>query len=74
MPTDGYRRSPATVAMFLSGLQFPATRDDVMLCAEDEYTPQEILDILEQIPDRNYSNMADVVSAISVPQTLMHQD
>ena len=73
MPRNNLRRSPYTVALLLKGLKFPASRDDVMVFAEEEYTPQEIIDILEQIPDRNYLNMSEVVSAISLTQTTTYQ-
>jgi predicted secreted protein len=57
-------RSPANITHFLDGLDFPATKDELIDHAEDNNAPQEVLDVLEQLPDQEYSSMADVMSGV----------
>jgi hypothetical protein len=57
-------RSPANIASFLEGISFPASKDDLMDYAEDNNTPQEVLDVLDQLPDQEYTSMADVMSGV----------
>jgi hypothetical protein len=59
--------SAATIAKVLSGIDFPKSKDDLMQYAghnldnreKVEYTT-EVLKVLEKLPSRKYSNMADV--------------
>ena len=58
-------RSSATIVSFLEGIIFPASRDDLLDQAEYNNAPQEILDVLEQLDNQEYTSMADVMSGIS---------
>jgi hypothetical protein len=59
--------SAATIAKVLSGIDFPKSKDDLMQYAghnldnreKVEYTA-EVLKVLEKLPSKEYSNMADV--------------
>jgi Protein of unknown function (DUF2795) len=59
--------SAATIAKVLSGIDFPKSKDDLVQYAghnldnreKVEYTA-EVLNVLEKLPSREYSNMADV--------------
>ena len=57
-------KSPAGIVTFLEGIDFPALKDDIVDHAEDNNAPQEIIDVLEQLPDEEFNNMADVLSGI----------
>lgn len=57
-------RSPASIASFLEGISFPASKDDLMDYAEDNNAPQDVLDVLDQLPDQEYTSMADVMSGV----------
>ena len=57
-------RSPANIAHFLEGIDFPASKDDLVNHAEDNNAPQEVIDILENLPDQEYTSMADVMSGV----------
>lgn len=57
-------RSPANIASFLEGLEFPASKDEVVDYAEDNNAPQEIIDVLEQLPDQEFLSMTDIMSGI----------
>jgi hypothetical protein len=57
-------RSPANIANFLEGINFPASKDELVNHAEDNNAPQEVIDVLDQLPDQEYTSMADVMSGI----------
>jgi len=57
-------RSPANIAGFLEGIDFPATKDELVDHAEDNGAPQEVIDVLESLPNQEYTSMADVMSGV----------
>ncbi len=57
-------RSSANIANFLEGIAFPASKEEIVSHAEDNNSPQEIIDILEQLPDQQFSSMSDVMSGV----------
>ena len=57
-------RSPSTIAHFLEEIDFPASKDVLVTHAEDNNAPQEVIDVLEQLPDQEYTSMADVMSGV----------
>lgn len=64
MPRGMGGRSPANIANFLEGIDFPANKDDLVNHAEDNNAPMDIIHVLEQLPDQNYFSMADVMSGV----------
>ena len=56
--------NPVYVQKFLGGLDYPASKDDLMKRAEQEGADQEVRSILEQLPDQNHETPADVSKAI----------
>lgn len=64
MPRGMGERSPANIASFLEGINFPASKDELVDHAEDNNAPQDIIDVLEQLPDQEYTSMADVMSGM----------
>jgi hypothetical protein len=56
--------NPVQVQKFLGGLDYPASKEDLMKRAEQEGADQEVRSILEQLPDQNYETPADVSKAI----------
>ena len=56
--------NPVHVQKFLGGLDYPASKEDLMKRAEQEGADQELRSILEQLPDQNYETPADVSKAI----------
>lgn len=57
--------SPTAVAHQLKGIDFPASKDDLIEQALDNGVPGEVAELLEEMPDRDYDNMADVMDAYS---------
>lgn len=56
--------STATIAQSLSGIDFPASKQDLVEHAKKNSADQEILEALQQMPDSQYSNMADVFKGV----------
>ena len=60
--------NPVQVQKFLGGLDYPASKEDLMNRAEQEDADQEVRSILEQLPDQNYETPADVSKAVGKAQ------
>src|SRR6266487_3136699 len=62
--------SAASIAKALSGIDFPKTKDGLRQYAKkniskvDIQGPTNILNVINQLPDRKYNNMADVEKSI----------
>jgi hypothetical protein len=56
--------NPIQIQKYLKGVDYPAFRDDLIAHAEEQGADDEVLDLLEQIPDNEYETPADVSKAI----------
>ena len=63
MPRGLGGRSPANVAHFLEGIDFPANKGDLIACAEQNGAPDAVIDVLNALPDEEFQSMADVMRA-----------
>ncbi|MFM2061895.1 MAG: hypothetical protein RLZZ507_1565 [Cyanobacteriota bacterium] len=52
--------SAIDISRSLSGIDFPANKQDLVDHAREKNANQEIIDVLQQMPEREYENMADV--------------
>jgi hypothetical protein len=57
-------RSPANISHYLKGIDFPARKPDLVRHAKANGAEQAVLDVLENLPENEYQNMADVMSAV----------
>lgn len=48
------------VKEFLKGAQFPLTKDEVMTIARHNSADEESLVILDQLPEKEYSDLMDI--------------
>ncbi|MBE9197765.1 MULTISPECIES: DUF2795 domain-containing protein [unclassified Nodularia (in: cyanobacteria)] len=55
--------SAVDISRSLSGIDFPANKEDLVNHAREKKANKEIIDILQQMPDQEYNNMADVEHA-----------
>lgn len=55
--------SPANVSTYLKGIDFPAGRDQLVQHAEKNGAESDVLNIVKQMPEQEYGNMADVMKA-----------
>jgi hypothetical protein len=56
--------SMANVAHYLRGIDFPVRRQEVLRHARDQDAPKAVMDQLQQLEDRRFVNMAEVMSAV----------
>lgn len=56
--------SPANVAHYLSGIDFPASKDDLVRHARSHDAEDDVLEVLRQMPQRDYGSMADVMKGV----------
>ena len=56
--------SPSQVQRFLSGLDFPSSREELIDYAVEEGADEDVLDTLSRIPDELYHTPDDVSQAI----------
>jgi hypothetical protein len=54
-------KSPSNVTHHLKGIDFPASRDDLVKHARRQGAERDVLDTLEKLPDEQYRSMADVM-------------
>jgi Protein of unknown function (DUF2795) len=54
-------QSPAHVAHYLSGIDFPCQKDDLVEHARNNNADNAVLATLEDLPEGEYANMADVM-------------
>jgi hypothetical protein len=48
------------VAQYLQGLQFPATRDRLIGYAIGRNAPEDVVEILQQLPNREFNSLNTV--------------
>jgi trehalose-6-phosphatase len=56
--------SPIDIQKALSGMDYPATKDQIVQHAEQNGADKEILDALRKIDDREYEGPSGVSSAV----------
>lgn len=54
-------QSPANVAFYIKGVEFPATKQDLMRRAKENGAEAEVLDMIGHMPDNRYETAADVM-------------
>lgn len=57
-------QSPSNIAHHLAGIDFPAKKEDLVQHAKQKHAEEDVLEILEQMPDQEYGNMADVMKGV----------
>lgn len=56
--------SPSNIAKYLKGIDFPAGKEDLVDHAMEQDADEEVIEILNQMPDRDYKSMADVMKGV----------
>ncbi|MEV1179313.1 DUF2795 domain-containing protein [Nonomuraea sp. NPDC049784] len=54
------------LAKWLSDAHWPASKDDLVGHAENAGAPDRVADMVRSLPDRRYSNVADVAKALGL--------
>lgn len=53
--------SPANVTTFLKGIDYPARKGQLVKHAQQNGAESSVIDVLQNMPDQEYDNMADVM-------------
>ncbi|MGE5547827.1 MAG: DUF2795 domain-containing protein [Solirubrobacterales bacterium] len=56
--------STATIAQCLSGIDFPANKQKLVDYAQKNNADSEVLDAIRQMPEAEYTSMADVFKGV----------
>ncbi|KZX20473.1 DUF2795 domain-containing protein [Rathayibacter tanaceti] len=57
--------NPIQIQKYLSGIDYPASKDTIVETAEKEGADGDVLEALRAIPDGDYAKPTDVSSAVS---------
>ena len=57
--------SAAEIEKFIGGMDFPAEKQDLVEHAKGKGAHQEVLDFMNQFPDKEYGNAVDVSRGVS---------
>ncbi|MBX6313695.1 MAG: DUF2795 domain-containing protein [Isosphaeraceae bacterium] len=58
-----HEQSPADVQEYLKGVDYPATKDDLIAAARNNGAPDSILDILQRLPGDRFEGPPGVMKA-----------
>jgi hypothetical protein len=61
MPRGIGGHSPSNMAYYLSGIDFPCRKDDLTQQAKNNGAEEEVLQVPQELPEKEYGNMADVM-------------
>jgi hypothetical protein len=56
--------NPIQVQKYLSGLDYPVQKDDLVKRAEEQGADDNVRSVLQQLPDKEYNSPNDVSQAI----------
>ena len=59
------RRTTAQLAAYLDDILFPCSRIEILRCAEDNEAPDVMLDAIEDLPERRYWSVMEIISSFA---------
>ena len=62
------KSSPITVEKYLKGMDYPAGKEDLIDHAEEMEAPDEVIELLNKLPDESFETAADVTKAMGTVQ------
>jgi hypothetical protein len=60
--------STATIAQTLSGIDFPADKRKLVEYARKNKADNDVIQVLEKMPDEKYTSMADVFKGVGMTE------
>lgn len=63
MVTYSSPRTFAQLGAYLEDIIFPCSRSEILRCAEDNEAPDKILDAIEDLPERRYLSVREIVTS-----------
>jgi hypothetical protein len=64
MATEMIRRTTAQIPAYLDDIAFPASRSEILRCAEDNDAPDLLLDAIEKLPELRYWSVREILAKI----------
>lgn len=64
-----FKVSPAVVEKYLAGVDYPASRQDLIDKAKKNKADRDVMDILDNLPDQTYHSPIDVSKAMAREET-----
>jgi hypothetical protein len=58
--------SVAVIHEYLRGMDYPSKKDGILQKARQNNAPDDVINVLNQIPDQQYNSAADVSKVIGV--------
>ncbi len=55
--------SASNLAVHFKGMDFPANKADLLRHAQQNNAPQDVQNMINSLPERQYNSMADVMAA-----------
>lgn len=62
MATHANVRTTARIGAYLDDIMFPASRAEILICAEENEAPDVILDAIEALPERKYWSLNEIIA------------
>ncbi len=62
MVTYASPRTTAQLGAYLDDIVFPCSRSEILRCAEENEAPDKILDAIEDLPERRYVSVREIVA------------
>src|SRR4051812_14435719 len=56
---------PVDVQKYLAGADYPATKQDLLDIASDNDAPDEVMEVLKEIDEKEYAGVADVSKEVA---------
>jgi hypothetical protein len=56
-------QSPADITHYLKGIDFPCNKNDLISHAKQNGAEQSVINLLQNMPERQYMDMADVMKS-----------
>jgi hypothetical protein len=54
----------AEIAAVAEDCEFPCSKQDIMACADIKNVPDEVVDTLDSLPDKEYLSETDIIESI----------
>lgn len=62
-------RTTAQLGTYLDDIVFPCSRMEILRCAEDNEAPDVILDAIEELPERRYCSVTEIIVSLTYRAT-----
>ena len=70
--TPEFHESPSKIAHYLHGVKLPASKADLKAEAKKNKVPQDMLKVIEALPEQSYHTMPDIMKAVGQVEHRTH--